>query len=270
MTPILPGAALKPPGGAFSPPTGPGLRPAGPAFSPAAPTFPKLPAPPATLLPGPCLMPPGPSLLVPPLMTREVPRLAVPTCLPMPGLRTLEILVVFVLLTLTWRPPLLTRLTRVLVTLVVRVPLLTLRETLTCRALTVDRLIVRLPPPIERMPPPPPPIERMPPPPPKLCPPPPPPPRIAALAWSATRMSELANSANAPAARTVAILFMMERSLRKVRWGIIGPTNKHRPSRVAASNSGSHRRGLSAAIVNRRYSLWSNAAIFHAPSAAFA
>jgi hypothetical protein len=92
---------------------------------------------------------------------------------------------------------------------------------LTWRALKLDRDIIDLPllidfmpllpiermllPPIERMPPPPP-IERMP--------PPPIPPRPKASAVS-TITSEPAISANAPAASTVAILFMMKRSLQE-------------------------------------------------------
>jgi hypothetical protein len=85
---------------------------------------------------------------------------------------------------------------------------------LTWRALKLDRDIIDLPllidfmllPPIERMAPPPP-IERMPPPPPI-------PPRPKASAVS-TITSEPAISANAPAASTVAILFMMKRSLQE-------------------------------------------------------
>jgi hypothetical protein len=92
---------------------------------------------------------------------------------------------------------------------------------LTWRALKLDRDIIDLPllidfmpllpiermllPPIERMAPPPP-IERMP--------PPPIPPRPKASAVS-TITSEPAISANAPAASTVAILFMMKRSLEE-------------------------------------------------------
>ena len=95
---------------------------------------------------------------------------------------------------------------------------------LTWRALKLDRDIIDLPllmdfmpppPPIARMPPPPP-IERMPPPPPieRMPPPPPNPPRPKASEVS-TITSEPAISANAPAASTVAILFMMKRSLEE-------------------------------------------------------
>src|SRR5262245_42311744 len=255
MTVMLPGASLNPPGG------GPdGIkRGLGGLASPAGP--------PARRLPGPCVMPPGPSLLVLPILTRVLvllllaftcvaPRLAVATCFPMFGLRTLASLpvvvlamfsLVFVLATLT---SLLLRVLRIFACLT-ELPLLTLtwltvfvRPTLVVlmgRALAVVRLIAPPPaqsgrpppnapmpppndraPPNERMPPPnermPPPNERMPPPNERM-PPPKPPRRINAFAWSAvsTMTSKLANSASAPAASIVASLFMMKRPPEFVR-----------------------------------------------------
>src|SRR5262245_59979429 len=248
MTVMLPGAGLNPPGG------GPdGIkRGLGGLASPAGP--------PARRLPGPCVMPPGPSLLMLPILTWVLvllllaftcvaPRLAVATCFPMFGLRTLASLpvvvlamfvLVFVLATLT---SLLLRVLRIFACLT-ELPLLTLtwltvfvRPTLVVlmgRALTLDRIIAPPPapneraPPNERMPPPnerappnermPPPNERMPPPNERM-PPPKPPRRINAFAWSAvsTMTSKLANSASAPAASIVASLFMMKRPPEFVR-----------------------------------------------------
>src|SRR5215472_3607256 len=195
MTVMLPGAGLNPPGG------GPdGIkRGLGGLASPAGP--------PARRLPGPCVMPPGPNLLVLPILTWVLvllllaftcvaPRLAVATCFPMFGLRTLASLpvvvlamfvLVFVLATLT---SLLLGVLRIFACLT-ELPLLTLtwltvfvRPTLVVlmgRALTLDRITApppapnerappneRMPPPNGRMPPPngrmPPPNERMPPP----------------------------------------------------------------------------------------------------------
>src|SRR5215813_2137616 len=248
MTVMLPGAGLNPPGG------GPdGIkRGLGGLASPAGP--------PARRLPGPCVMPPGPNLLVLPILTWVLvllllaftcvaPRLAVATCFPMFGLRTLASLpvvvlamfvLVFVLATLT---SLLLRVLRIFACLT-ELPLLTLtwltvfvRPTLVMpmgRALTLDRITAPPPapneraPPNERMPPPnerappnermPPPNERMPPPNERM-PPPKPPRRINAFAWSAvsTMTSKLANSASAPAASIVASLFMMKRPPEFVR-----------------------------------------------------